>query len=134
MSSYGGLLSSENPNRPDDQKCAEAVVRALGTIRDRSATRMLTNLLISNNIPLMGEACRTLGKLRDPSCLEGLLKLHYAANSAEAPGTPNPRKPLAPETIAALRRITDRFRVARTPVTLCGYMNSASAEPSASVA
>jgi hypothetical protein len=106
LSSYGGLLSSENPNRPDDQKCAEAVVRAIGTIRDRSAVRMLTNLLISNNIPLMGEACRTLAKLRDPSCLEGLLKLHYAANSAETAGTPNPRKPLAPETIAALRRIT----------------------------
>ncbi|HEX7898909.1 MAG TPA: hypothetical protein VF950_14195 [Planctomycetota bacterium] len=106
LSSFGGLLSSENPNRPDDQKCAEAVVRALGTIRDRSATRMLTNLLISNNIPLMGEACRTLAKLRDPSCLEGLLKLHYAANSAESPNTPNPRKPLAPDTLAALRRIT----------------------------
>lgn len=106
LSSYGGLLSSENPNRPDDQKTAEAVVRALGTIRDRSCVRMLTNLLISNNIPLMAEACRTLGKLRDPSCLEGLLKLHYAANSAEAAGTPNPRKPLAPDTLAALRRIT----------------------------
>ena len=106
LSSYGGLLSSENPNRPDDQKTAEAVVRALGAIRDRSCVRMLTGLLISNNIPLMAEACRTLGKLRDPSCLEGLLKLHYAANSAETAGTPNPRKPLAPDTLAALRRIT----------------------------
>ena len=33
---------------------------------------------------------------------------------------------------AALRRITERFRVESTPVTECGYMNSASAEPSAS--
>lgn len=108
LSSYGGLLSSENPNRADDQKCAEAIVKALGTIRDRSSVKMLTGLLISNNIPLMAEACRTLGKLRDPSCLEGLLKLHYAANSPESAGTPNPRKPLAPDTLAALRRITSQ--------------------------
>jgi hypothetical protein len=106
LSSYGGLLSSENPNRLEDQKSAEAVVRALGTLRDRSAVKMLSGLTISNNIALMAEVCRTLGKLRDPSCLEPLLKLHYAANSAEAAGTPNPRKPLAPETLAALRRIT----------------------------
>ena len=33
---------------------------------------------------------------------------------------------------AALRRITERLRVDSTPVTECGYMNSASAEPSAS--
>ena len=33
---------------------------------------------------------------------------------------------------AALRRITERFLVDSTPVTECGYMNSASAEPSAS--
>ncbi|HYE99392.1 MAG TPA: HEAT repeat domain-containing protein [Planctomycetota bacterium] len=106
LSSYGGLLSSENPNRADDQKSAEAIVRALGAVRDRSAVKMLTGLLISNNIPLMAEACRTLGKLRDPSCLEGLLKLHYAANSPETGATPNPRKPLAPDTLAALKRIT----------------------------
>jgi hypothetical protein len=106
LSSYGGLLSSENPNRADDQKCAEAIVRALGALRDRSAVKMLTGLLISNNIPLMGEVCRTLGKLRDASCLEGLLKLHYAANSPETGATPNPRKPLAPDTLAALKRIT----------------------------
>jgi hypothetical protein len=106
LSSFGGLLSSENPNRADDQKVAEAVVRALGTLRDRSSTRMLTGLLISNNIALMGEAVRTLGKLRDPSCLEGLLKLHYAANAPEGVGATNPRKPLAPDTLAALRRIT----------------------------
>jgi hypothetical protein len=33
---------------------------------------------------------------------------------------------------AALRRITPRFLVDNTPVTECGYMNSARAEPSAS--
>ncbi len=33
-----------------------------------------------------------------------------------------------------LRRITLRLLDASTPVTACGYMNSASAEPSASVA
>ncbi len=106
LSSFGGLLSSENPNRPGDQKVAEALVRALGTLRDRSAVRQLTNLLISNNIPLMGEAVRSLGKIRDPGCMEGLLKLHYAANAPEGVGATNPRKPLAPDTLAALRRIT----------------------------
>ncbi len=106
LSSFGGLLTSENPNRAADQKVAEAVVRAIGTVRDRSAVRQLTNLLISNNIPLMAEACRSLGKIRDASCLEGLLKLHYAANSPEGVGATNPRKPLAPETLAALRRIS----------------------------
>ncbi len=106
LSSFGGLLSSENPNRAADQAVAEAVVRALGALRDRSATRQLTNLLISNNIPLMAEAVRSLGKIRDASCLEGLLKLHYAANSPEAGGATNPRKPLASETLDALRRIT----------------------------
>jgi hypothetical protein len=106
LSSYGGLLSSENPNRPDDQRAAEAVVRALGTLRDRSAVRQLSNLLISNNIPLMGEAVRALGRIRDPSCMEPLLKLHTAANSPEGVGATNPRKPLAPDTLAALRRIT----------------------------
>jgi HEAT repeat protein len=106
LGTFGGLLSSENPNRPGDQKVAEAIVRALGTIRDRSAVKQLTDLLISNNIPLMAEACRSLAKIRDPGCLPGLLKLHYAANSPEAGGAVNPRKPLAPETLAALRRIT----------------------------
>jgi hypothetical protein len=106
LSSFGGLLTSENPNRPADQKVAEAVVRAIGTLKDRSAVRQLTGLLISNNIPLMAEACRSLGKIRDASCLEGLLKLHYAANSPEGGGATNPRKPLAPDTLAALRKIT----------------------------
>ena len=35
---------------------------------------------------------------------------------------------------AAFRRITERFFVARTPVSECGYMNSASADPNASEA
>lgn len=106
LSSFGGLLSSENPNRPDDQKTAEAIVKALGTLRDRSATRQLTNLLISNNIPLMGAACRALGQIRDLSCMEGLLKVHYAASSPDGVGAQNVRKPIAPDSLAALRRIT----------------------------
>ena len=36
--------------------------------------------------------------------------------------------------MAMLRLITSRRLVANTPVIACGYMNSASAEPSASVA
>ena len=36
--------------------------------------------------------------------------------------------------IAMLRRMTWRRRAASTPVTACGYMNSASAEPRASEA
>ncbi|HLF92855.1 MAG TPA: HEAT repeat domain-containing protein, partial [Planctomycetota bacterium] len=106
LGSFGGLLSSENPNRPDDQKTAEAVVRALGALRDRSAVRQLTNLLISNNIALMGAAVRALAQIRDLSCMGDLLKLHYAANAPEGVGAQNVRKPLAPDTLAALRRIT----------------------------
>jgi len=106
LNSFGGLLSSENPNRAADQRVAEAVVRAIGSVRDRSAVKQLSGLLISNNIPLMGEICRTLGKLRDPSCLGNLLKLHYAANAPEGGGAQNVRKPLAPDTLAALRKIT----------------------------
>jgi hypothetical protein len=106
LNSFGGLLSSENPNRAGDQRVAEAVVRAIGSVRDRSAVKQLSGLLISNNIPLMGEICRTLGKLRDPSCLGNLLKLHYAANAPEGVGAQNVRKPLAPDTLAALRKIT----------------------------
>lgn len=106
LNSFGGLLSSENPNRAADQRVAEAIVRTIGTLRDRSAVRQLGGLLISNNIPLMAEICRTLAKLRDPSCLGNLLKLHYAANAPEGVGATNVRKALAPETLAALRRIT----------------------------
>jgi hypothetical protein len=106
LSSFGGLLSSENPNRAPDQRVAEAVVRAIGSVRDRTAVKQLTGLLISNNIPLLGEAVRALGRIRDPGCLEGLLKLNYAANAPEGVGATNPRKPLAPDTQAALKRIT----------------------------
>ena len=38
--------------------------------------------------------------------MDGLLKLHYAANAPEGVGAQNVRKPLAPHTLAALRRIT----------------------------
>jgi len=106
LSSFGGLLSSENPNRPDDEKTAEAVVKALGTLHDRSAVKQLTGLLISNNIPLMGAAVRALAQIRDLACMGDLLKLHYAANAPEGVGAQNVRKSLAPETLAALRRIT----------------------------
>jgi hypothetical protein len=106
LGTFGGLLQSENPNRTGDQKVAEAVVRALGTLKDHSAVKQLTGMLISANVPLMGEVVRSLGKIRDLSCMEGLLKLHYAANAPEGVGAMNVRKPLAPHTLAALRRIT----------------------------
>jgi hypothetical protein len=106
LGTFGGLLQSENPNRLGDQKVAEAVVRALGTLKDHSAVKQLTGMLISANVPLMGEVVRSLGKIRDLSCMEGLLKLHYAANAPEGVGAMNVRKPLAPHTLAALRRIT----------------------------
>jgi HEAT repeat protein len=106
LSSFGGLLQSEIPSRSGDQKVAEAVVRAIGDLKDHSAVPQLTHMLISANIPLMGECVRSLGKIRDAACMDGLLKLHYAANAPEGGGATNPRKPLAPHTLAALRRIT----------------------------
>ena len=106
LGTFGGLLSSENPNRPDDEKTAEAVVKALGTLRDRSAVKQLNGLLISNNIALMGATVRALGQIRDLACMGDLLKLHYAANSPDGVGAVNVRKSLAPDTLAALRRIT----------------------------
>jgi len=106
VNTLGNLLQSEVPSKKDEQKVAEAAVRAIGTLRDRSATVRLTSMLISANIPLMGEAVRALGKIRDPQCMDGLLKLHYAANAPEGVGATNVRKPLAPDTLAALRRIT----------------------------
>jgi len=51
----------------------------------------------------MGEVVRALGKIRDPQCMDELLKLHYAANAPEGVGAQNIRKPLAPDTLAALR-------------------------------
>lgn len=106
VGSLGNLLQSEVPSKRDEQKVAEAAVRAIGTLHDHGAVRQLTAMLISANIPLMREAVRALGKIRDPGCMDGLLKLHYAANSPEAGGAINPRKPLAPDTLEALRRIT----------------------------
>src|SRR2546427_7065921 len=106
LGGFGNLLQSEVPSRAADQKVAEAVVRALGTLRDHSAVKQLTGMLISANIPLMGECVRSLGKIRDLGCMDGLLKLHYAANAPEGVGAQNVRKPLAPDTLAALRRIT----------------------------
>jgi hypothetical protein len=106
VGSLGPVLKSEVPSRAADQKVGEAAVRAVGTLRDRSATKQLTGMTISSNVPLMGEVVRALGKIRDPQCMEGLLKLHYAANAPEGVGAQNIRKPLAPDTLAALRRIT----------------------------
>ncbi|HLY08836.1 MAG TPA: HEAT repeat domain-containing protein [Planctomycetota bacterium] len=106
VNTLGNLLQSEVPSKKDEQKVAEAAVRAIGTLRDRSATSRLTGMLISANIPLMGEAVRALGKIRDPQCMDGLLKLHYAANAPEGVGATNVRKPLAVDTLWTLRRIT----------------------------
>ncbi|HZE97825.1 MAG TPA: hypothetical protein VE981_12425 [Planctomycetota bacterium] len=106
VNTLGNLLQSEVPSKKEEQKVAEAGVRAIGTLRDRSATARLTGMLISANIPLMGEAVRALAKIRDPQCMDGLLKLHYAANAPEGVGATNVRKPLATDTLWALRRIT----------------------------
>jgi hypothetical protein len=106
VGSLGPVLKSEVPSRVVDQKVGEAAVRAVGTLRDKSAVKQLTGMTISANVPLMGEVVRALGKIRDPGCMEGLLKLHYAANAPEGGGAQNIRKPLAPDTLAALRRIT----------------------------
>lgn len=106
VSSLGPVLKSEVPSRVVEQKVGEAAIRAVGTLRDRSAVRQLSGMTISANVPLMGEVVRALGKIRDPQCMEPLLKLHYAANAPEGVGAQNIRKPLAPDTLAALRRIT----------------------------
>jgi hypothetical protein len=106
VNTLGNLLQSEVPSKKEEQKVAEAAVRAIGTLKDRSATSRLTGMLISANIPLMGEAVRALAKIRDPQCMDGLLKLHYAANAPEGVGATNVRRPLATDTLMALRRIT----------------------------
>ena len=106
VGSLGPVLKSEVPSRMSEQKVGEASVRAVGTLRDRSATKQLSGMTISANVPLMGEVVRALGKIRDPQCMDALLKLHYAANAPEGVGAQNIRKPLAPDTLAALRRIT----------------------------
>src|SRR5262245_34050765 len=86
VSSLGPVLKSEVPSRVVDQKVGEAAVRAVGTLRDKSATKQLTGMTISANVPLMIEVVDALGKIRDPQCMEGLLKLHYAANAPEGVG------------------------------------------------
>src|SRR6185436_10905685 len=106
VSSLGPVLKSEVPSRVVDQKVGEAAVRAVGTLRDKSATKQLAGMTISANVPLMEEVVKALGKIRDPLCMEALLKLHYAANAPEGVGAQNIRKPLAPHTLEALRRIT----------------------------
>src|SRR6185295_1561270 len=106
VSSLGPVLKSEVPSRVADQKVGEAAVRAVGTLRDKSATKKLSGMTISANVPLMAEVVRALGKIRDPQCMDALLKLHYAANAPEGVGAQNIRKPLAPHTLEALRRIT----------------------------
>jgi hypothetical protein len=106
VSSLGPVLKSEVPSRVVDQKVGEAAVRAVGTLRDKSATKQLAGMTISANVPLMEEVVKALGKIRDPLCMDALLKLHYAANAPEGVGAQNIRKPLAPHTLEALRRIT----------------------------
>ncbi|RPH50256.1 MAG: hypothetical protein EHM91_02240 [Planctomycetota bacterium] len=106
VGSLGPVLKSEVPSRTVEQKVGEAAIRAVGTLRDKSATKQLTGMTISANVPLMAEVVQALGKIRDPQCMDGLLKLHYAANAPEGVGAQNIRKPLAPHTLEALRRIT----------------------------
>ncbi len=106
LNSYGMLLANEQAKAGSQQQVAEAIVRALGSCRDRSCVPRLVQILTKNNIPLIAEAVRALAKIRDPSCLDQLVRLHYAAMSLEMGAAVNPRKPLAPETLAALRRIT----------------------------
>jgi hypothetical protein len=106
VSSLGPVLKSEVPSRVVDQKVGEAAVRAVGTLRDKSATKQLAGMTISSNVPLMEEVVKALGRIRDPLCMDALLKLHYAANAPEGVGALNIRKPLAPHTLEALRRIT----------------------------
>ena len=106
VGSLGPVLKSEVPSRVVDQKVGEAALRAVGALRDRSATRQLAGMTISSNVPLMEEVVKALGRIRDPQCMDALLKLHYAANAPEGIGAQNIRKPLAPHTLEALQRIT----------------------------
>jgi hypothetical protein len=106
VGNLGPVLKSEVPSRMAEQKVGEAAIRAVGTLRDKSATKQLAGMTISANVPLMSEVVQALGKIRDPGCMDALLKLHYAANAPEGVGAQNIRKPLAPHTLEALRRIT----------------------------
>ena len=108
------LFASENPKDMGDQEVVEAIVRAIGDCRDRTATTRLIPILRKNNIPLMAETCRTLGKLKDPRCLDQLLRLHFAAWSPEGVGATNPRKPLKQDTLDAVRAITGKHTLNTT--------------------
>ncbi len=110
LGSFGALLASSNPKTAEQQEIAEAVVRALGACRSPKAVPLLVRILSKSNIPLITEAVRALALIRDPACLDQLVRLHYAATSAELGTLSNPRKSLAPHTLMALRRITgERF-------------------------
>ena len=106
VSSLGPVLKSEVPSRVVDQKVGEAAVRAVGTLRDKSATKQLAGMTISANVPLMSEVVQALGKIRDPGCMDALLKLHYAANAPRAS---------APRTSASRSRPTRSRRCAGSP-------------------
>jgi hypothetical protein len=106
LGSFGALLASANPKTAEQQEVAEAVVRALGACRSPKAVPLLVRILTKSNIPLITEAVRALALIRDPACLDQLVRLHYAASSAELGAISNPRKSLAPHTLMALRRIT----------------------------
>ncbi len=62
----------------------------------------------------------------------GLSTLMPAAMAAKPSSASRPSRKEYAGSSAALRRITERFFEASTPVSECGYMNSASAEPRAS--
>jgi hypothetical protein len=62
VGSLGPVLKSEVPSRVADQKVGEAAVRAVGTLRDKSATKQLSGMTISANVPLMGEVVRGAGQ------------------------------------------------------------------------
>src|SRR3954454_9439132 len=61
-----------------------------------------------------------------------LVTLMPAAMAANPSSASSPSRKEYAGSSAALRRITDRFLAASTPVIECGYMNSASADPRAS--
>lgn len=103
---YTAVVASENPTKAGETEVAKAIIRALGSIRDRSAVPRLVPILTKNNIPVIAETVRALARIRDAGCMDQLVRLHYAAMSPELGATTNPRKSLAPETLAALRRIT----------------------------
>jgi hypothetical protein len=112
LNAYRSLFASESQKTAAEQRIAEAVIGAIGSCRDRTAVPLLTPLLTKNNIPLIGAAVRALAKIRDPGCLDPLMRLYYAACSAETGATPNPRRPLREDALAALRRITGQKHTA----------------------